>query len=75
MKSHQHDNLPEYNQLSSPEKTVYDIIMSGKVPDHDVNRIAKVAGLSEMHVRVAMQLLFLRKITDINPKAPGTEQG
>ena len=75
MKSYQHDDLPEYHQLSSPEKTVYDIMMSGKVPDHDVTRIAKVAGLSEMHVRVSMQLLFLRKITDINPTEPGTEPG
>ncbi|WP_058303329.1 hypothetical protein [Gorillibacterium timonense] len=66
-------NLPEYEKLSSPEKSVYDVMRSGQVADYSIARIAEITHLSEMHVKVAMQLLYLRKMTDFNPMDPQTK--
>ena len=63
---------PEYQKLSYPEKTVFEILASGKAPDHNVSTIAKISKMSEMHVKVALQLLYLRNMTDVNPEESGS---
>lgn len=65
---------PGYEKLSSSERTVFHILKSGRVPDHDIARIAKLGNLSELHVKVAMRLLFMRNMTDINPDKPESNE-
>lgn len=68
-------NQADYDKLSSPERAVYDVMNSGQVEDYSIARIAEMTHLSEMHVKVAMQLLYLRRLTDFNPlDSPNEEQ-